>query len=288
MMKHLLLLFSYNYLGGTMEILGIIVLVVSGIYFSIKLKFKHLDMIEALKIITRKENDGISSFQSLCISLASRIGVGSLSGVAISLYTGGIGSIFWMWIITLICSSNTMIESMLSIKYREKKENNIYEGGPFYYISKGLNKNKMSIIYAFIFIISYSCTFLSIQVNTISKIVTEIIPINGIIVGIVIALLTSLVIFKGVKEIANVVSKLIPFIAILYIITCLVIVLKNINLIFHVIYLIIKEAFNIKSFIVGFVVGSTKSIFSTEAGLGTGAIACASTSNTTKKEQGLD
>ena len=268
-----------------MELLGIIVLIISGVYFSIKLKFKHLNIIKALKVITRKE-DGISSFSSLCISLASRIGVGSLSGVAISLYTGGIGSIFWMWIITLICSSNTMIESMLSIKYRIKK-NNYYEGGPFYYMDKGLNNKKLSTVYTIIFLVAYFGAFLLIQSNTISKIVTEIIPINPIIIGIIIVILTSLIIFKGIKEIASVVSKLIPFIAILYISTCLIIILKNITLIDDIFILIIKEAFNLKSFFIGFVVGCTKSIFSTEAGLGTGAIACASTSNADEIEQGL-
>lgn len=269
-----------------MDLLGIIVLIVSGIYFSFKLKFKHLNILKSLKIITRKE-DGISSFSSLCISLASRIGVGSLSGVAISLYTGGVGSIFWMWIITLICSSNTMVESMLSVKYREKKGSVVYEGGPFFYIDKGLNNKILANIYAIIFIVSYSFGFLSIQSNTISKIVTEIIPINPIIIGIIIVLLTSLIIFKGIKEIANVVTKLIPFVAIFYISTCILIVLKNIDLIDDIFVLIIKEAFNIKSFVVGFIVGCTKSIFSTEAGLGTGAIASSITSNANPKEQGL-
>ena len=110
-----------------MEMIGIVVLVVTGIYFTIKLKFKHFNMIKAIKAMLKSDNNGISSFQSLCISLASRIGVGSLSGVVLSIYVGGVGSIFWMWIITLICSSNTMVESMLSIKYR-KKLNNGYKG----------------------------------------------------------------------------------------------------------------------------------------------------------------
>ncbi len=253
-----------------MEMFGVLILIISGIYFSIKLKFKHLNMIKALKIISRKE-DGISSFQSLCISLASRIGVGSLSGVILAIYIGGIGSIFWMWIITLICSSNTMIESMLSIKYRNKEN----EGGPFYYI----NNIKMAFCYAIIFIVAYLGGFLTIQSNTIAKVIN----INPAIVGLLIVLFTSLVIFKGLKGIANTVSKIIPFVAIIYIITCLIIVFKNINIIGDIIISIIKNAFNIKSFIVG----TTKAIFSTEAGIGTGAIASATSSNSSPSEQGL-
>lgn len=253
-----------------MEMFGVLILIISGIYFSIKLKFKHLNMIKALKVISRKE-DGISSFQSLCISLASRIGVGSLSGVILAIYIGGIGSIFWMWIITLICSSNTMIESMLSIKYKNKEN----EGGPFYYI----NNIKMAFCYAIIFIVAYLGGFLTIQSNTIAKVIN----INPAIVGLLIVLFTSLVIFKGLKGIANTVSKIIPFVAIIYIITCLIIVFKNINIIGDIIISIIKNAFNIKSFIVG----TTKAIFSTEAGIGTGAIASATSSNSSPSEQGL-
>ncbi len=268
-----------------MKLIGILVLIISGIYFGIKLKFKHLNIFRAIRIISRRE-EGISSFSSLCISLASRIGVGSLSGVAISIYIGGLGSIFWMWIITLICSSNTMIESMLSIRYRVKK-NNYYEGGPFFYIEKGLDNKLLAIVYALVFVITYGIVFLSIQTNTISKVVNEIVPINGLIVGIIISILAFLIIFKGIKEISSVISKLIPIIALLYINTCLIVIFKNINLIDDIILLIIKEAFNLKSFVIGFIVGSTKSIFSTEAGLGTGAIACSITSNAIEEEQGL-
>lgn len=268
-----------------MEIFGIIALVIAGIYFSFKLSFKHFNMFKALKTILKSNNSGISSFQSLCISLASKIGVGSLAGVVLSIYVGGVGSIFWMWIITLICSSNTMVESILSIKYRKKKDNNLYEGGPFYYMDK--IKNRLGIVYALIFIVAYICGFLPIQSNTISKVVTEIVPLNPILIGIIIVTLTSLVIFKGVKEIVNVVSKLVPFISVIYIFTCLIIIIDNIVLIDDVILLIIREAFNKKSFITGFTVGCTKSIFSTEAGLGTAAIAASSSSNTNEIEEGL-
>jgi len=268
-----------------MEIIGIIVLVISGIYFSFKLKFKHFNMIKAVKTMMKSNESGISSFQSLCISLASKIGVGSLAGVVLSIYIGGVGSIFWMWIITLICSSNTMVESILSIKHRKKKDNNYYEGGPFYYMDK--IKDRLGIVYASLFVVAYIGGFIPIQSNTISKVVTEIIPISPLVIGIIIVILTSLVIFKGVKEIANVVSKLVPFISCLYIITCLIIIIDNIVLIDDVLLLIIKEAFNSRSFITGFTIGCTKSIFSTEAGLGTAGVAASSSSNTNEEEEGL-
>ncbi len=271
-----------------MEFLGIMILFIFGIFMTFKLKFIEFNPKLIFKsLISKDNNEGVSPFEALCISLASRIGVGSLSGVALSIYIGGLGSIFWMWIATIICASNTLSESILSIKYRKKINKSLYEGGPFYYIKMGLNKKQLSIIYAIIFLFAYIIGFLTIQSNTISKVVTEIIKINPAIIGIIIVILTALVIFKGIKEIANVVSKLIPFIAILYVLTSLFIIFKNISLIDNIFLEIIKGAFNTKSFLTGFIIGTTKSIFSTEAGLGTGAIASASTSSTNEVEQGL-
>lgn len=271
-----------------MEILGILVLFIFGIYLSIKLKLIHFNPKLIFKsLITKEIDEGVTPFESLCISLALRIGVGSLSGVALSIYVGGIGSIFWMWISSLICSSNTFAESILSIKYRKSIGNNMYEGGPFYYIKMGLNNNKLAICYALIFLMAYILGFLTIQSNTISKVVTQIIPISPFIIGIIVVILTSLVIFKGIKGIAKIISKLIPIIAIIYIVTALIITLKNITLIDDIIAIIIKDAFKPRSFITGFIVGTTKSIFSTEAGLGTGAIASSASSSKNEVEQGL-
>ena len=163
----------------------------------------------------------------------------------------------------------------------------MYEGGPFYYISMGLKKKYLAIVYALIFVFAYIFGFLTIQSNTISKIVTEIVPVNGFVIGMVVVVMTSLIIFKGVKEIASVVSKLVPFMAILYICTCLFIIFGNISRLGNIIKLIISSAFNPRSFLTGFIVGTTKSIFSTEAGLGTGAIASSASSSTNEVEQGL-
>lgn len=268
-----------------MEILGIAILVLSGIYFCFKLRFKHFNIFRAIKVITKNRSNGISSFESLCISLASKIGVGSLSGVVLSIYVGGVGSIFWMWVISLITSSNTMIESILAIKYRIKNKDNYYEGGPFYYMD--VIKPRIGVIYAVIFLTAYIGGFIPIQANTISKVVTEIVHINPIFVGIIIVFLTSLVIFRGVKEIANTVSRLVPFITCIYVITCLIVVFLNFNLLDDVILLIIREAFNKRSFLTALTVGSLKSIFSTESGLGTGAIAASSSFNTNEVDEGL-
>lgn len=271
-----------------MSFLLILILLIFGIYFSFKINFVHFNPVKTMKSIFKKENkEGVSSFKALCLSLANRVGVGSLSGVSLSLYLGGIGSVFWMWISTIICSSTTMIETVVSLKYRKKINNYEYEGGPFYYISLGLKKYKLAILYAIVFLISYAGGFLTIQSNTISRVVTQIVPVKEVIVGIIIVLLTSFVIFKNKKELIDIVSKIIPFITLVYIISCLVIIIPNYCFIDDIIKLIIKEAFNPKCFVTGFTVGITKSIFSTEAGIGTGTIASSSATNSTPFEQGL-
>lgn len=271
-----------------MSFLLILILLIFGIYFSFKINFVHFNPVKTMKSIFKKENkEGVSSFKALCLSLANRVGVGSLSGVSLSLYLGGIGSVFWMWISTIICSSTTMLETVVSLKYRKKINDYEYEGGPFYYISLGLKKYKMAILYAVLFLISYAGGFLTIQSNTISRVVTQIVPIKEFLVGIIIVLLTSFVIFKNKKELIDIVSKIIPFITLVYIISCLVIIIPNYCFIDDIIKLIIKEAFNPKSFVTGFTIGITKSIFSTEAGIGTGTIASSSATNSTPFEQGL-
>lgn len=271
-----------------MSFLLILILLIFGIYFSFKINFVHFNPVKTIKSIFKKENkEGVSSFKALCLSLANRVGVGSLSGVSLSLYLGGIGSVFWMWISTIICSSTTMIETVVSLKYRKKINNYEYEGGPFYYISLGLKKYKLAILYAIVFLISYAGGFLTIQSNTISRVVTQIVPVKEVIVGIIIVLLTSFVIFKNKKELIDIVSKIIPFITLVYIISCLVIIIPNYCFIDDIFKLIIKEVFNPKCFVSGFTVGITKSIFSTEAGIGTGTIASSSATNSTPFEQGL-
>lgn len=269
-------------------LLGISVLFITGIYLTFKLKFLEFNPKYIIKsLFESAPKGGIAPLQTLFISLAARIGVGSLSGVVLALYIGGVGSVFWIWITTIICSSNVLAESILSIKYRKKLNDGLYEGGPFYYIKMGLGKNTLSLIYAIIFLITYIAGFLTIQSNTIGKVLTQSIFINPVIVGIIIVILTAVVIFGGIKEIASTVSKLVPIMALIYIITCMYILFKNISLIDDIFINIITSAFNPRSFLIGFVIGIQKSIFSTEAGLGSGAIASAASSSTNKVSQGL-
>lgn len=256
--------------------IAIILLLGGGIYFSIKLKFPQFMWKKMFKGFKNNSTKKISPFKSLTIALAARIGVGSLAGIALAIYIGGPGSIFWIWISGIITSVSAYCESYLGLKYQEKDQDN-YIGGPSYYIEKGLGNKKLSKTYAILIIISYIFGFMTIQANTIAVSINEYYDISKIVIGIILTILTTFSIIKGLDRIANITSKLVPIMGIFYIILSTTIIILNLNKIPSVIELIITSAFNLKSFFSGFlptlIIGIQKGVFSSEAGLGTGSIA---------------
>ena len=270
-----------SFLNDKLWIIVTILIFLTGLYFSIKLNGIQFNFKRMIKELTKKEDnkEGISSFKALMLSLAGRIGVGSISGVSLAIYLGGPGTIFWIWFISLLSSTLAYSETYLGIKYKEK-DNKVFKGGPSYYIKKGLNLPKLGSVYAIIIIICYCIGFMSVQSNTITKSITEIINIKPIIIGLVLSVLVALIIYGGVKKIADATSKIVPIMSLLYIGLSLYIVFSNLSSIPLVFSTIIKSAFNFKSFTSGFLVtlliGVQRGIFSNEAGLGTGAIAASS------------
>jgi AGCS family alanine or glycine:cation symporter len=215
--------------------------------------------------------------------------VGSLAGVALSIYIGGPGSIFWMWIATFLVVPNAYAESYLGVLYHQKEED-IYIGGPSYYISKGLNNKWLGNVYAFLVLIAYIFGFLTIQSNTISK-SFELFNIPPILVGIALAITVAMVLIKGAKGIISVSSKIMPFIGIIYLGSCFFIIMNNINLLPIILNDIITSAFNVKSLgsgvITSLIIGFQRGIFSNEAGVGSGAIAAATVDNDNARGQGM-
>ena len=260
-------------------------MVYSGIYFTFKLKFVQFNFKEMFKNIIKKEDNNITPFESLMMVLGGRIGVGSIAGIALAIYLGGIGSIFWMWIIGFISAANSFAETTLGIKYQEKY-NNHYIGGPNYYIKKGLYDNKLSNIYSLIIVISQIFGFLSIQANTITKSLN----INPIICGLMITFISYLMISKNTKQLFKISAKLVPIMTLIYIIASIYIIIINIDFIPYLLINIIKEAFNFKALGFGvlssFIVGIQRGIFSNEAGLGTGAIAASTVKSNMPASQG--
>ncbi len=260
-------------------------IIISGIYFSLKFKFIQLNIKKILTSTFKrdKKSKGLSPLSTLMLTLAGKIGVGSIAGVALAIYIGGPGTIFWMWVMALISASNTFVETYIGIIYKEKDEANIYKGGPSYYIKNGLNKKNLAIFCAILIIICYLVGFIPIQANTITKSINEIISINPIIIGIILCSISALIIFGGIEKISNASNKIVPTMTLLYLLVAGIIVIKNITMIPNILLTILKDAFNFKPFFTGFmstlIIGIQRGIFANESGLGTGSIASSTTSD---------
>ncbi len=264
--------------------IAIVFLLGGGIYFSIKLGFPQLKIKSLFKGFKGDNKSTVSPFKSLTMSLAARVGVGSLAGIALAIYIGGPGTIFWIWIVGIITSINTFCESYLGAKYQEK-DGEVYKGGPSYYIRKGLNNKPLAAIYSILIIVAYIVGFMTIQANTITTSIHEYFKIEPLTIGIILAFISAVSIMKGLDRIVNITSKLVPIMGIGYVFLSILIIIINIDKIPGVLLNIITSAFNYKAISGGiistFVIGIQRGVFSTEAGLGTGSIAssCSHTPN---------
>ena len=263
--------------------IAISMIIVNSIYYSIKLHFPQFKLIKTLKCI-KKDNktQNITPKDTLIMTLSSKIGVGSLSGTALCIYYGGIGTVFWIFISTFILSIINYIENALAILYKEKS-NNTFKGGPQYYIKKGLNNKILSICYAVIILILYIFLFSSIQNNTITTLTTGMYNINKITISLAITTLSGLIIIKGIKGISNICNKIFPIMITIFIVIGAIVIIKNIIILPSIIKAIINEAFNNQSIkggiIHNIIIAFQKSVFANESGVGTSAIVSASTEN---------
>lgn len=262
-----------------------ILIIYSGIKYSFKYDFIQFRIKKFIEAIKSKSKNNISPLSSLSMSLAAKIGVGSLSGVALALYFGGVGSILWMCIISLIVSINTYVECLLGIKYRDKI-GNTFVGGPSFYIKKCLNNKYLSLLYGILVIVTYSGLFLSIQSNTIVS-VLSFFDISTTLIVIVLSISIFLIIIKGTKNIFLVDSILVPIMLIFYLILGIY-VLFNGNNIIDIFKLMVREAFNIKSIIPVFLIGMQRAIFISESGIGTSAISASACDNDSSKQGMLE
>lgn len=266
--------------------LATILLFSSGIYFTTKLRYPQFKF-KTMWISIKKSGKGLNT---LNLTLAAKIGVGSLAGTALAVYIGGIGTIFWMWISMFICVINTYCESFLAVINRKTDKDGSFYGGPSFYIEKMLKNKSLAIIYAITIILAFIGGFLTIQVNTISKVLIDYINIKPVIIGMLVALLTCPIIFGGVNKISDICNKIVPIMTSIYLIATLGIIIVNFESSIIVIKNIILDAFNIKSTVSGIIstmlIGIQRGIFSNEAGIGTSAITAATVKDNFAKEQG--
>ncbi|MEO4052988.1 alanine/glycine:cation symporter family protein [Solibacillus sp. CAU 1738] len=278
----------------------IILLVGTGLFFTIKTKFIQFRLIpEMFKLITeaapkdKSGKKGISSFQAFTISAASRIGTGNIAGVATAIALGGPGAVFWMWMIALIGGASALIESTLAQVYKVKdNRTGLFRGGPAYYMEKGLNKRWMGVLFAVVITVTYGFIFNAVQANTISIAFEESFGTNRVVVGLIMAAITGIIVFGGLKRIVNFTQIVVPVMAILYIVIALFVVITNISELPNVFVLIIKSAFGLEEAFAGMLGaaimnGIKRGLFSNEAGMGSAPNAAATASVSHPVKQGL-
>lgn len=276
----------------------IAMLLALGLYFSIKTNFVQFRYIKEMfrllgdGIGNKNKKGSISSFQAFCISTASRVGTGNLAGIAIAIAAGGPGAIFWMWIIALLGSASSFIESTLAQIYKEKDIDGTFKGGPAYYMEKGLNKKWMGVLFSILITISFGLVFNAVQANTITASFHEAFNVNEIVVAIILSIITLFVIFGGVHRVAKVSEVIVPVMAVAYILVALFIILINFTKLPETIALIFKNAFGFKQFTGGtlggiILIGVKRGLFSNEAGMGSAPNAAATASVSHPVKQGL-
>ena len=257
----------------------------------------------------RDASDGsLTPFQAVCTALAATVGTGNISGVAGAIAIGGPGAVFWMWISAILGMCTKFAEVTLAVHFRETNAKGDLVGGPMYYIKNGLKKHWHWLAYLFsaFGVLTVFGTGNATQVNTITTAVDsalinfhlisdQSVSTLNLIIGIVITILVGLILLGGIKRIGSVTEKLVPFMALFYILLALGVVLINFRNIPHVFYSIVYGAFRLRA-VTGGVVGSfflsmkkgvSRGIFSNEAGLGTGSIAHACADTRKPVKQGL-
>ena len=285
-----------------------------GLYLSIRTNFLQIRKFPyAIKttlgrmLRKREASDGsMTPFQAVCTALAATVGTGNIAGVAGAIAIGGPGAVFWMWISALLGMCTKFSEVTLAVHFRETNADGELVGGPMYYIKNGLKKHWHWLAYLFsaFGVLTVFGTGNATQVNTITtaidsallnyNIISESnVSVTNLVIGIILTILVGLVLLGGIKRIGQVTEKLVPFMAVFYIVLALGVVLLNINRIPGVFASIIKGAFTpasvtggaVGSFFMSMKKGVSRGIFSNEAGLGTGSIAhaCADTRKPVKQ-----
>lgn len=257
---------------------------------------------------TEAKEGAMTPFQAVCTALSATVGTGNISGVAGAIALGGPGAVFWMWVSALLGMCTKFSEVTLAVHFREKNEQGDYVGGPMYYIKNGLKKHWMWLAYAFAAFGTCAVfgTGNATQVNTIVASINsallsyDLLPesslkVTNVIIGVAIAIIVALILIGGIKRIGKVSEKLVPIMAVLYIVLGIGVIVMNIDRVPEAFASIFRGAFNPRA-VTGGIVGTfflsmrngiSRGIFSNEAGLGTGSIAHACADTEEPVQQGL-
>lgn len=277
----------------------VIILFGTHLYLTFKLKFIQRYIGKAIKLSITKDDfatGDVSQFSALTTALAATIGTGNIVGVATAIALGGPGAVFWCWMTGVFGIATKYAEALLSVKYRVKTSDGTMAGGPMYVIEYGM-KNK-PLAYAFAFFGSVAAFGIgnTVQANSISNMMGNQFGVPSWVTGIVLAVLTGIVVIGGVKRIASVCDKLVPFMAIFYVLGCAVILAMTYKTIPHTLGLIVSNAFTGTAATGGFAgatimvaarYGVARGLFSNESGLGSAPIVAAAAQTRNPVRQAL-
>ena len=297
---------AYNsYVGGYALL---ILLIPTGVFFAIKYKFLHLTKLKhSINVIRgkfdNKEDQGdINHFRALTTALSATVGTGNIVGVALAIYWGGPGAIFWMWVTGIFGMMLKFVECTLSMKYRHFNKDGSVSGGPMYYMEYGLKKTLgkfakvLAVIFAAATMVCALGTGNMAQSNSISDVLVTNYGVPVWSTGLILMLLVLLVIVGGIKRIAEVTARLVPFMAVVYFISVLAVILNNYQEIPQAFTLIVTDAFTGtaatggfagSTFMLALVWGVRRGLFSNEAGQGSAAIAHAAAKTKHPVREGL-
>ena len=277
----------------------IVLLLGTGIYFTFKTRFVQFRMLgESIRVVMEPKNDenGLSSFQALMVSTASRVGTGNIAGISTAICLGGAGAVFWMWVTALLGSASAFIESPLAQIYKRKAQDGTCYGGPAYYIQAVLKKRWLGALFAVFLIMTYMVGFNLVASFNITDSFRTYSFFNEsttpMVVGGILAVIFCLCVFGGSTQISKITGILVPFMGIFYLAVALFIVVTHFNLIPQMFADIFSNAFDLKAIFGGFtgsciMQGIKRGLFSNEAGVGSAPNAAASASVSHPVKQGL-
>lgn len=287
-------------LADTITIYGTLwILVGVGVYLTIRtraVQIRHFaHMLGVIGNSRRGASGGISSFQAFTISLAARVGIGNVFGVAAALMFGGPGAIFWMWIVALVGMATAFFEATLAQIFKVRSHDGTFRGGPAYYILLGMKNSVLAKVFAIITVVTCAFAITSVQSNAIAETMAATTSTSHVMVGALLVAFATPVIFGGIRSVARVTEWMAPIMATLYVIVVAVIVLININEFASVISLIITSAFAPEPLVGGLaggvlaaiINGTKRGLFSNEAGQGTAPNAAATATVAHPVRQGL-
>lgn len=285
-----------NYLWGVPTL---ILLLGTHIFLTIRLGFIQKFTFKGIKLSIQKDPDSegdVSQFGALATSLAATLGTGNIIGVSTAVALGGPGAVFWCWITGVFGIATKYAEGLLAVKYRKQLPDGSYIGGPMYTLEKGLKSKFLAVIFCIFTIISSFGIGSMVQANAISSSLTSTFSFSPIIIGIVVSVLVGVVIIGGIKNIATICEKLIPFMALFFLCGNFIILFLNRQYLLKALALIITNAFDFRAASSGFLGsaimlaaknGIARGLFSNESGMGSAPIAAASAKTPNPVNQAL-